>query len=352
MLAAKVAGGPLLDRIGAGRISVAGDQVCAAGMLVLAITGTPPLWLIVIVMVCVGAAEGPSGVAKTVLLPDATRTAGRSLSWATGLTTTIERSATTLGPILAGLLLAVIGDPRLVWLLAATLFAGAALLASACNTNPPPPAPVPGYWRALGVGARFLIGDQSLTALIVMFVVTNALDQALLANLLPLWASTGGHSPALIGAAISAAAASAVLTTLFTTLVGHRVPRRVIYLAGAFVSGPTRFAALAAGLSPASVLIVFAIAGLGSGLINPLVDAVQLERIPAHLRGRALSLIRTAAWSGIPAGAATGALLHTAVGLPGALWACAATYLGAVLYPSWRVIWHPSAEPAPPEPAP
>jgi MFS family permease len=86
---------------------------------------------------------------------------------------------------------------------------------------------------------------------------------------------------------------------------------------------------------------VFAVSGLGSGLLSPLADAVQLERIPAELRGRVFILSRAAAWIGIPAGGITGAVLNACVGLSAALWICAAGFLAAAVYPSWRVIWNP-----------
>lgn len=340
ILLAKLFGGPLLDRAGLARISVCGDAICAAGMLVLAAAGTPPLWLIVAVMAAVGAAQGPSAAARTALIAAVADTVRRPMQWGTGLMTTVERCATTLGPATGGLLIAVIGGQRLLWLVAA-LFTGASLFARAYLGRTPPAAADRSYWRELRDGAAFLVRDRSLAAVLVMYGVTNWLDEALLVCLFPVWARTGGHSPALIGAAISAAGATAVPTALLTAYTGHRWPRRRAYLLAAVISGPTRFAALAAGLPPLAVLAVFAVSGLGCGLVSPLADAVQLERIPAQLRGRVFTLSRAAAWIGIPAGGITGAGLTACVGLTAALWICAAGFLAAAIYPGWRVVWNP-----------
>jgi MFS family permease len=340
ILLAKLFGGPLLDRAGPARIVSYADGICAAGMLLLATASTPPLWLIVAIMAAVGAAQGPSAAAKTALLAGITRTVRRPMQWGTGLMTTVERSATTLGPAAGGLLIAMIGGQRLLWLVAA-LFAGASLFTRAYRHRTPRAAADRRYWSELRDGAKFLLRDRSLTALLTMYAVTNWLDEALIVTMLPLWARTGGHSPALIGAALSAAGATAVLTALLSAYGGHHWPRRSVYLIAAVVSGPTRFAVLAIGLPPAAVLAVFAISGLGSGLISPLADAVQLERIPADLRGRVFTLVRAAAWIGIPGGGATGAVLTGIAGLPAALWICAVGYLAAAVYPGWRVAWHP-----------
>lgn len=108
ILVAKLFAGPLLDRVRAARISVTGDLICAAGMLLVA-AGSPPLWLIVAVMTAVGAAQGPSAAAKAAVLAEVTRVVLRPTQWRTGLIATVERCATTLGPALAGLLIAVVG---------------------------------------------------------------------------------------------------------------------------------------------------------------------------------------------------------------------------------------------------
>jgi MFS family permease len=335
---AKLFADPLLDRAGPGRIAACGDGICAAGMLVLAAVGTPPLWLIVAVMATVGAAQGPSAAAKPALLAGVTDTVRRA--HAVGNRADDHRRAVRdhARPATGGLLIAVVGGQRLLWLVAA-LFPSASLFARAYFHRPRPAAADRSYCRELRDGAGFLVRDRSLAALLVMYGVTNWLDEALLVCLFPLWTRTGRHSPALIGAAISTAGATAVLAALLTAYVGHRWPRRSTYLLASVISGPTRIAALAAGLPPVAVLAVFAVSGLGSGLISPLADAVQLERIPAPLRGRVFTLSRAAPWIGIPAGGITGAVLTVAVGLTGALWLCAAGYLAAAVYPGWRVAW-------------
>jgi MFS family permease len=342
VLLTKIFAGPLLDRFGAGRIAVIGDLVCATGMVLLAAVDTPPLLLIAGVMAAVGATEGPSAAAKTALLPEVSGSTGqRPLQRGTGLMITVERAATTLGPALAGLLTAVIGGQRTLFA-AAALFASASLLTRTSASDLPQVPTNGGYWRQLGEGAQMVRRDRTLVCLAVMFAITNWLDQALLILLFPLWARTHGHSPALVGAAISAAGTTAALTALATAYLGHKLPRRATYLWGALISGATRFAVLAAGFPSLVVIMVYAIAGLGSGLMNPLLDTVQLERMPAAVRGRALTLISAAAWIGIPAGAITAAALSAAIGLSGALWLCTAIYLAAILRPVWRIRWHPS----------
>ncbi len=96
---------------------------------------------------------------------------------------------------------------------------------------------------------------------------------------------------------------------------------------------------LALGLPPEAVIAVYALAGIGSGLFNPLLETLQVELIPAALRGRVQTLINAWAWAGIPIGGLFGAVLLNFGGLNTALWLCGLAYLAAVVRPAWRMDW-------------
>ncbi|GLY02683.1 MULTISPECIES: MFS transporter [Actinoplanes] len=354
----QIATGPLMDRIGPRRVAIAGDMISAVAMVLLAAAGSAPMWMLMVVMAIVGSADGPANAAKSILLPTATAAAGQPLERGTGLATAVERAATAGGPALAGLLIASYGAPHTLWLTAA-LLASASLISSMIRTDPAPPESDGNYFQRLRQGAAHLHQERSLRALTVMFVITNFLDQAFLTILLPVWAHSRGHSPAYAGLAIGVFAAAAVLTALITAGIGDRLNRRAVYLTGFLVAGVSRFVALALDLPPEQVLLVFAIAGLGSGAANPIIEAVQFERIPPGLRGRVRTLITAYAWAGIPVGGIAGAAL-LAAGLTAALTICGAVYFVAVAYPGKGVRWDPddpdsaertvTAGPTPPRP--
>ncbi|MEU4422518.1 MFS transporter, partial [Actinoplanes sp. NPDC024001] len=219
------------------------------------------------------------------------------------------------------------------------LLGATAPIAALTFSDPPRDQARHGYATRLRTGIAYLRRHRSLRALTVMFVVTNLLDQALIAVLLPVWARDGGHSAATVGLALSAAGAAAVCSALGTAWLGTRLPRRRTYLAAVIISGPTRLIVLALGWPPEAVIAVWLLAGLGSGVFNPLLETVQIEMTPAELRGRVLTLIGALAWVGIPVGGLLGAGLLTAVGLPAALWICGLAYLAAVVHPGNRVAW-------------
>ncbi|MEU4235993.1 MFS transporter [Actinoplanes sp. NPDC026619] len=331
--------GPLLDRVSARHVSAIGDFASATAIAVLALSGTPPLWLIAVIAVIVGAADGPATAAKSVLVPAATRAAGQPLERGTGISTAVERASTAAGPALAGLIIATQGV-SVALRLAATLFALASLTGLAITAHRRRQSASGGYLQQLREGADFLHGDLSLRAIVAMIVASNFLDQAFLTVLLPVWARDHGQGAELVGLAISAFATASVGTALIAAWIGNRLPRRYTYLLGFTISGVSRLVVLACGAPAPVVLAVFAVAGLGSGLVNPIITALTYERVPVMLHGRVNTLITAWAWSGIPFGGLAGAALLSAAGLTASLWCCSAAYLVTVLRPGWRVQWH------------
>jgi MFS family permease len=343
--------GPLLDRVSARHVSAAGDFASATAVAFLALSGTPPLWVIAVIAAVIGAADGPATAAKAVLVPAATRAAGQPLERGTGISTAVERAATAAGPALAGLLISTAGV-QVTLRLAATLFALAALTGLTITAHRRRQTGPGGYFAQLREGADFLHADTSLRAIVAMIVASNFLDQAFLTVLLPVWARDHGLGAELVGLAISAFATASILTALVTAWIGNRLPRKTTYVIGFTISGVSRLVVLACGAPAAVVLAVFAVAGLGSGLVNPIISALQYERVPVALHGRVNTLITAWAWSGIPFGGLAGAALLSAAGLTASLWCCSFAYLYAVLRPGWRVQWHRQPERARPAPAP
>ncbi|GAA2642639.1 putative drug antiporter protein precursor [Paractinoplanes durhamensis] len=345
--------GPLLDRVSARHVSALGDLASACAIAVLALSGTPPIWMLGVIAAVVGAADGPATAAKAVMVPVATAAAGQPLERGTGITTAVERAATAAGPALAGLLIATQGVQTALRL-AATLFFLAALTGLAITAHRRRQAGPGGYFQQLREGADFLHADTSLRAIVAMIVASNFIDQAFLTVLLPVWARDHGQGAELVGLAISAFATASVGTALITAWIGNRLPRKHTYLIGFTISGVSRLVVLACGAPASVVLGVFAVAGLGSGLVNPIISALTYERVPAMLQGRVNTLITAWAWSGIPFGGLAGAALLSAAGLTASLWCCSAAYLVAVLRPGWRVQWHrrPDRTRAAPVPAP
>jgi MFS family permease len=354
-------GGPLVDRLGARRVSIATDAIATVAMgLVPALSAEHVLSLPVLAaaVAVAGTARGAGDSARDVLLPGVGEIAGARLERSTGLFDGVSRAASLTGLPLAGALVAVTSATSVLAVDAGTFAASALLVAVFVPESAQPPghgAP-PGrgpagpqtargvgrssYLASLAEGFRFLFGDRLLVAMAAMILVTNFIDQAGGTVLLPVWAHDVAHSSLALGLLGGVQGLGAVGGNALTTWLGPRLPRRMSYAVGFLVGGAPRYLALALAGSISPVLAVAFAAGLGVGGINPVIGAVEYERVPRHLQARVLGAIGASAWAGIPFGSLAGGIAVSAAGLRPALLAAGCLYgavtLAPFVFPVWR----------------
>lgn len=340
-------GGPLVDRLGVWRTSVvtdAGAALTMAAIPALHAAQSLSVALLVVVVAVVGALRGAGDASRNVLLPGVGALAATSLERSAGLFDGTTRVATLVGAPLAGGLIAV-ASPSAVLLVAAATFAMSALIVAGSVPREAEPAPVPrasdvSYLSSLGEGFRFLFNDRLLVAIGLMVMITNLIDQAGAAVLTPVWAKDIADSPVALGVLGGTFGAGAVLGNLVVTWFGARLPRRTTFAVGFMVASTPRYLALAAASTISPVLVWSLIGGLGAGGINPILGAVEYERIPRHLHARVLGALGATAWVGIPLGTLAGGVAVTTLGIRGSLVAAASIYFITTLvpfvFPSWR----------------
>jgi MFS family permease len=347
--------GPLVDRIGPRTVSwitdvVSAVAVTAIGLLHLA--DALSFWLLLLLVALIGGARGPGDLCKEIMVPVAAGHARVPLTRAAGLAGVTERLASTVGPAAGGAVVAMLGAQAALFAIAGCFASGSVLVAlllprrrhsragAEAGAGADTGRAGPGYWRRLGEGFRFLRGDPLLLVLIVLIGVTNLLDAAFAGLLLPVWARESGNGPGAIGLANSALGVAAVGGSLVAAAVGHRMRRRPVFFAGFLLAGAPRFLILAFDAPLWAVLGVFALGGFGAGFLNPILGALNFERVPEGLRGRVNALGDSLAWSGIPLGALLAGLAVTSFGLVPVLLTGAAVYFLttnlAGLRPEWR----------------
>ncbi|MER5350079.1 MFS transporter [Kitasatospora sp. NPDC002551] len=362
--------GPVVDRLGPRTVSWTTDAVSAvaAGLVpLLHALGLLPFWLLLVMVAVIGAARGPGDLAKEVMVPEAAELGRIPLERATGLSGVTERLATTAGPAVGGGLVALLGPmagltANAIAFALGSLVIAVALPAGAGRAAVPPPAGAgeeerpAGYWQLFREGFAFLRRDPLLMTIIVMISVTNLLDVAFVAVLVPVWAQETGGGPGAIGLTGTVWGVAAVAGSLIAAAVAHRLPRRTVYFVGFLLTGAPRFVVLALDVPISVVLVVFVVGGFGSGFINPILGAVLFERVPRHLLGRVNALGDSLAWAGIPLGGLLAGALVTMTGLIPVLLGAGALYFATTtlsgLRPEWREMdrerGHAGASPAPP----
>ncbi|MEU7009677.1 MFS transporter [Streptomyces sp. NPDC046332] len=366
-----IVGGPVIDRIGRRRISVASDLVCALAMAAIPLlhrAGVLEFWMLCALMAVTGLFHAPGETARSVLVPDLARLAVTPLSRAASLFDAVSRGARMAGAALAGVLIAVLGADTVLLLDSATFGLSALLILIGLRGVPaaaplPDPAPfsLSGYRAELREGYTFVLRSRLLLGVVVMVMATNGLSQGWSSVLLPVHARENLGGSAALGLLVAVFGGSALLGALLYGMFGHRFPRRAVLTAGFVVCGAPPYAVAAFTDTTAPLLFTMAVGGLGAGVLNPILTTVLYEIIPDRLRSRVAGVTTAGVLLATPLGGLVAGQLVERTGLVAALLALGGVYLLAtlapVVFPAWREMDTApkdvsSSEPSRPAPAP
>lgn len=358
-------GGPLLDRIGVRRASIAADAVSAVAVAAIPLLyrgghlGFPILLAAVAVA---GLLRALGDSAKRTVFGQVVDRSGMEMTRATSLHDGLSRLAGMLGAPLAGGLIALLDAPTVLLIDAGTFAFGALAVAALVprprtGTTPTGAALTDGgrtddgrtdaggnggesYLGALRTGWRFLRGHRLVMSISVMLVITNFVDQAYSSVLAPVWARDVVGSAAALGLLFGMTGLGAVLGSVVFTVVAPRVPRWAVFSVAFLIGGSPRIFVTALFPDAWTVYGVTFVSGLAIAALNPILGAVLYERVPERLRARVMGMSLAMSWAGIPLGGLAGGALVEWVGLKPSLYAFAMLYLAATLLPFVDRTWH------------
>ncbi|MCI0155119.1 MFS transporter [Leifsonia shinshuensis] len=353
--------GPLVDRLGLRRTFLLGNLAAAVAVFLVFLLGeldALPFGVLLALVATAGAVRGAADAATTPMLPPLARLAHWSDERAVGLYSGANRAGLLIGLPLAGALVALLGPAGTVLLDSISFLVAAVLTAvfvpAVAVTRPPAaePSAAPGlphaadgsglraYLAQLREGARFLRGDRLLLSLLVLIVITNLLDQAMNAVFLPVWAHDRVHDAVAFGVVGGASGLGMLVGVLLTAWGGRRLPRWITFALCTLLASAPPFFAVAGTDAVLPVAAVFFVCGVFGGVPNPIVGAVQFERVPPRLQTRVLGAMKASAYLGIPFGSLLGGLLAQSVGLTVACVAAGLVMLvvtiAPLVFPVWR----------------
>lgn len=345
----KVLGGPVIDRVGARRVAVTCDLaslVVVGSIPLLYDVGWLPFPAFLALVAAAGALRGPGDGAKHALVPALVSQAGVPMERATGLASTVERTASMAGAAIAGVLVAAVGGANALLVDAASFGLSAVVLlwatkgmTSTGSTVGADADPSP-YVVQLKAGWDFLRGDRVLLGITVMVALTNLLDAAFVSVLMPVWAVESGNGAALLGLVFAVFSGASALGALCAAMWAERLPRYKTYLVAFLIAGAPRFVVVAFDASPVwAILTVGAAGGFAAGFLNPVLGAVIFERIPEPLVGRVTSLSTAMCYSLMPFGGLMAGFLIAGFGLGPALLVCGAAYFVFTMLPAVDPRW-------------
>lgn len=324
-------GGTLIDRLGYKRTSIIADL--ASGLTVALIpllyfTVGLPFWLLMGLVFLGALLDAPGSTARAALVPELAALAGMPIERATSASQVIERSSRLVGAPLAGFLIAVLGTANVLWLDAGSFFISAMMVAWLRPAPPVKPKDTArgSYFSELLDGLSFLRRDRLILMIVLIVMITNFLDAAFGGVILPVYIKQEFGSALNLGLIIAANGGGAVLGALIFGVIGHRLPRHATFVS-MFVFVGLQFWIFAL-YPPLPVLLAATfITSVGAGPLNPIIDAVSYERIPAGMRGRVFGTIKAGAWVAMPLGMLLGGLLTELFGVQPLLITLGLTYL-------------------------
>jgi MFS family permease len=314
-------GGAIVDRLGYKRTSIISDL--ASGVTVASIAGLHALDLlsfpIPLALVFLGALlDAPGGTARSALVPDMAKLGGIPIDRASASIQVVERGSRLIGAPVGGLLIAVFGAAGVLWIDALTFAVSAALvfIAIPASKRPAREEASEGYFAEIKAGLSFIRQDRLMRAVVVTVMITNLLDAAAFSIGFPLLARERYDSSVALGVMIAASGGGAVLGALVYGARGHAVSRRAVFIPAFVATSATPL--MMATLPPLPVAVAtLVLTGIAGGPLNPILSAIQFERVPEGMRGRVFGALKAGAYIAMPAGVLIGGFLFEVIGLRG-----------------------------------
>jgi len=314
-------GGTLVDRLGYKRTSIIADiasGITTALIPLLYFTVGLEFWQLMVLVFFGALLDAPGSTARSALVPELAEMAQMPIERATSLIHIIERGARLVGAPLGGLLIALMGTENVLWLDAASFFISAGIIAVTIKVYKPveheEQEPSGGYFAELREGLRFIYNDKLMLVIVIMIMLTNFLDAIYSGVVQPVFVKQVYGQALDLGLLIAANGAGAVIGALIFSSIGLRLPRHTVFVFG-FVLTSLRFF-LFATYPPLGIALVFVvIASMGAEPLNPIIGAVEYERVPKNMRGRVGGAVSAGAWSAMPLGMLIGGVLTEQLGV-------------------------------------
>ncbi|MFB9726725.1 MFS transporter [Haloechinothrix salitolerans] len=296
-------GGLLADRLPKRTLLLATNSFMGATGLtlgLLVVTGTAQIWHVYVLAFLLGVGTALDNPARQAFVGELVDNG--ELANAVALNSASFNAARLIGPGVAGVLIGTIGTGP-VFLLNAVSF-GAPVVALMLLSKPAPAATSTvngaGAFARLAEGVRYVRGrpDLMLVLLVMFGIGTFGLNfQMTMALMATAIYDKGPHAYGMLGSILAIGSLSGALLAARRT-----TPRQRLVVGGAIAFGVLE---VAAGLMPNYALFAVSLVPIGVLSMTTLTAAngyIQTT-VPAHMRGRVLSLYVMILMGGTPAGA-------------------------------------------------
>ena len=297
VIVAGMAGGLVVDRVGFKRASVVSDIFSGLTVVlipILHLAGALQFWHLLVLVFAGALLDIPGSAARQSMIPGLSARSGMSLERANALMQMASAAAMVVGPLSAGFLMAIMSETSVLFLDAGS-FAISALMVGvlvpwqrAIEKQMADGPTESNVIRESLAGAKLILSDGFLRAVVQVSVGANLLFSALFAVALPVYAKEVFNDPRVLGLIIAGFGGGSLAGTIIYGGVGERLPRLYVLLSGV--------ALMAIGLwsFPWSTWVTLSVIGaaamgLANGPMNATLMVVLQERVPESHLGRVYS---------------------------------------------------------------
>jgi MFS family permease len=330
-----IPGGAVLSALGPRRTMVLADVLRApvvAAIPVLHWTGHLSFAALLVLAFATGVFRAPYGAAMHVLMPELAGEDEALVARANALFQTVTQGTGIFGPVLAGVLIGVLGAASVIVLDAGSFLVSGILLAAFVRVGGRAERQSS---HGVLAGLRFLVKDPLLLPLVCAAIAMSLAHEALVGMLPVLAFERFGHASAA-GVIFAADGAGSVLASLAVMRLTRRIASRALIRGSALVMGAALWP-LTAHLPLAGVAAAMFVFGFGSMLFVPPLVSLLTLRAPAPLRAKVMTAYVTVLTLAGPAGLAVAGPSVGAFGLAPVFVGIATAFtLGAIAL--WVVI--------------
>ena len=281
-------GGAFAARLGTRRTMLVCDLARApllAAIPALHAAGLLPFPLLLLLVAATGIFIAPYFSVQRAIVPELVGEDEHRVAEATALFQAASRSAIFVGPIAAGLLIAVIGNANVLYVDAATYLVSFTLVALFVH---PPEVATEGPPRGALSGVRFLFGDRLLRVWTPAFTLVDVSWQLIFASLPVLVVTEYGANPRVLGVLMGALGGGALVGAFVSIPAVRRFP--------ALTLGSTAFVLQMASLWLLAVpgswlvpLLGMALAGFFMSNVNAPIQTLVMLRMPREVRTQGIA---------------------------------------------------------------
>jgi MFS family permease len=226
------------------------------------------------------------------------------------------QAVSIVGPLLAGLLSAVMPIERVLYIDAASFLVSAgSLLTIRTAFNAGESRPATSLRRDIADGLRYVLGHPVLRNISAMMAMVNFVGATVNAQLVLFARQRLLAGNAQIGLLFAAGSVGVIVCSLAAGPLRKRFPFSTVALGALMVSGLGTVALAGVRWYPAGLLLWALIAGFGI-LFNINTSSLRQAIVPNHLLGRVMSIAAVLAWSAIPVGTLLGGWTIQRIGSP------------------------------------